>query len=358
MVPIAASGVVTKLQGESATTGTATAVTQTTATLNGTVNPNSSTTTYHFQYGTTAAYGSQVPASDVVIGSDNANHLASQPIAGLAPSTTYHYRIVATDALGLVATGADATFTTPPPPPPVASVTNAPPVGPTVAFTFTCQDPFGHPCAGSFVVTGHEQEKGGSVFAVTAAKHKKKKKPKPKVVNVTYGAGSYSVPAGGSETVNFTLNRAGQRLLSQFYALPATVTLSATAGTTIPARRIRFSYPRVSASISFNFLFHPSYTTVAQLSVSGAPLRGKIVMSCHGGGCPFGQKTFKHKGSVNLARLFGSARLSPGTKVQIAITAPNQVGKVSVFTMQAGGAPTQNHLCLPPGVAAPRKCAP
>src|ERR1019366_2684926 len=41
----------------SVTTGAATSVTSSTATLNGRVNPNGYTTTYYFEYGTTTSYG-------------------------------------------------------------------------------------------------------------------------------------------------------------------------------------------------------------------------------------------------------------------------------------------------------------
>jgi hypothetical protein len=92
-----------------ATTGAASAVTATTATFNGTVLPNKETTTYRFEYGTTTAYGSQTPAGTT---SGNAPKAVSADITGLAPSTTYHFRLVATNASG-TATGADAQFTTP-----------------------------------------------------------------------------------------------------------------------------------------------------------------------------------------------------------------------------------------------------
>jgi hypothetical protein len=108
-----AAGVVTKVQAATASTGPATAVSSTGATLNGTVNPNSNATTYHFDFGTTGAYGTRVPASDAGVGSNAVDHVVSVAIGGLAPNTTYHYRVVATDAVGFTTTGADVGFTTP-----------------------------------------------------------------------------------------------------------------------------------------------------------------------------------------------------------------------------------------------------
>ena len=92
-----------------ATTGVATSVTATTATLNGTVDPNKESTTYWFEFGTTTAYGNQTAAADA--GPANAAKSVSADIAGLAPNTTYHFRLVAKNASATVA-GADATFTT------------------------------------------------------------------------------------------------------------------------------------------------------------------------------------------------------------------------------------------------------
>ena len=79
----------------SVTTGSASAVAATAATLAGTVNPNGSATTYRFEYGTTTSYGSQSPVVDA--GSGSGDEPASTDLTGLAPGTTYHFRVVATN---------------------------------------------------------------------------------------------------------------------------------------------------------------------------------------------------------------------------------------------------------------------
>ena len=91
-----------------ASTGTATDVTATTATLTGTVNPNKEDTTYYFEYGTTTAYGSRTPDQTAT---GNAGKAAEATITGLTPNTTYHFRLVAVNPSG-TDTGGDATFTT------------------------------------------------------------------------------------------------------------------------------------------------------------------------------------------------------------------------------------------------------
>jgi hypothetical protein len=77
--------------------------------MTGTVTPNLRSTQYHFEYGTTTAYGSSTPDGDA--GAGGAAVPVSAPATGLTPATTYHYRLVATSADGTAA-GADMTFTT------------------------------------------------------------------------------------------------------------------------------------------------------------------------------------------------------------------------------------------------------
>jgi DNA-binding beta-propeller fold protein YncE len=82
-----------------------------TATLSAEINPNMSATIYRFQYGTSAGYGSQTLPSES-IGSDGSDHSVSETISELQPGTTYHFRVVAVNQIG-VAEGSDSTFNTP-----------------------------------------------------------------------------------------------------------------------------------------------------------------------------------------------------------------------------------------------------
>jgi hypothetical protein len=106
-------------------TGSPSAVTLTTADLNGTVSANNASAAVVFEFGTTTAYGSQAPALPV-------SGLQPQPViaqlTGLTPGTTYHYRLVATSS-DASAASADATFTTASPP---SGTTTSPPGGTVV----------------------------------------------------------------------------------------------------------------------------------------------------------------------------------------------------------------------------------
>jgi hypothetical protein len=74
-------------------------VTKTAATLGAHINPRGSATTYHFEWGTTTAYGNRVPAVvERPIGSGSSRIVVREDIAGLQPSSEYHFRVVATNA--------------------------------------------------------------------------------------------------------------------------------------------------------------------------------------------------------------------------------------------------------------------
>src|SRR5205814_972816 len=92
-----------------AVTGSATNLSATSATLDGSVNPNGRSTTWHFEFGTSTSYGTATATKGAGSGTSSTN--VSAALAGLTPGTTYHYRLVATNASGTTA-GADRTFTT------------------------------------------------------------------------------------------------------------------------------------------------------------------------------------------------------------------------------------------------------
>jgi NHL repeat len=90
----------------------ATDVTQTTATLNGSFDPNGEDTHYYFEWGTDTTYGNvsaEAPGEDA--GSTAGDTPVSFGLEGLTAFTTYHYRIVAGNSLG-TSLGPDRTFRT------------------------------------------------------------------------------------------------------------------------------------------------------------------------------------------------------------------------------------------------------
>ena len=114
-------------------TGAASGVSQTAATVGASVDPNASqVSSCSFQYGTTTSYGSSAACSPSP-GSGSGGVAVSAAISGLSPGTTYHFRVLATNAGG-PSDGADATFTT----------QSATPPGPTGAPPATTYDTTTH----------------------------------------------------------------------------------------------------------------------------------------------------------------------------------------------------------------------
>src|SRR4029077_12722926 len=89
-------------------TNPATYIASYSAGLNGTVDPHGLTTTVYFQYGTTISYGLRTAIQSKT---GNTYQNVAATIGGLTASTTYHFRIVATNSAG-TRYGADRTFTT------------------------------------------------------------------------------------------------------------------------------------------------------------------------------------------------------------------------------------------------------
>jgi dipeptidyl aminopeptidase/acylaminoacyl peptidase len=92
------------------TTGGATDVTSSSATISGTVDPRGQLPTYRFDVGPTLNYGTSTPTRSSTISTPAT---VTEKLAGLTPGTTYHYRVVASTACGPAETGLDATFSTP-----------------------------------------------------------------------------------------------------------------------------------------------------------------------------------------------------------------------------------------------------
>jgi hypothetical protein len=79
-------------------TGRAQQISYSSAILTGSLNPNSSDTSYYFQYGLTKQYGGQTAIADAGAGTHPVS--VSAPVAGLQPLTVYHYRLVAVNGAG------------------------------------------------------------------------------------------------------------------------------------------------------------------------------------------------------------------------------------------------------------------
>ena len=121
-----------------AVTGLATALSETQATLNGTVNPDGLATSYFFEWGTAGSYGQKT--AELPVGEDHANHAVSAALSGLTPGETYNFRIVAKNSSGPPSVGTAQSLTTVATPvtPPAT-----PPTTPTTPVATTSTQPSG-----------------------------------------------------------------------------------------------------------------------------------------------------------------------------------------------------------------------
>lgn len=140
---LALAPAVAQAQRPAVVTGAPTEVTSTSATLNGTVTPNGTATSYSFVYGITRYVAHTAIGS---AGSGNATIAVSAHVEGLTAATTYHARLVAFSHKGLDI-GADVAFATlaapiPVPVPPAPGPTPPPPeLTPSSALSGTAAPP-------------------------------------------------------------------------------------------------------------------------------------------------------------------------------------------------------------------------
>lgn len=103
------AAVATAASSPSARTGAASKIKDTSAVLNGRVNPNGSATTYWFVWGPTTAYGGISARQSA--GNGTTAKAIGVTASNLVPGTTYHYRLFAENGVGTTA-GTDRTFKT------------------------------------------------------------------------------------------------------------------------------------------------------------------------------------------------------------------------------------------------------
>ncbi len=96
-----------------ASTGSVDSTTSKSTVLMGSVNPNGATTTYYFEYGTSADYGQTTTAKKAPAGAPQI--AVTLKLSGLTPGQVYYYRLVAKNSVG-TSYGQQASFQTTAPP--------------------------------------------------------------------------------------------------------------------------------------------------------------------------------------------------------------------------------------------------
>jgi phosphodiesterase/alkaline phosphatase D-like protein len=141
------------------------ALTQTSAIISASVEANNQDTTYHFEYGSSAAYGTSFPSGDVGSGFGDVN--VGVPLTGLQPGGTYHFRVVAANATGTTY-GPDQAFTTPLATPPTVNTGAASGVTANAASLSGTVDPQGVATVYEFDI-GADSSYGTRMFAAAGS---------------------------------------------------------------------------------------------------------------------------------------------------------------------------------------------
>ncbi|MGH2854953.1 MAG: hypothetical protein ACRDLF_12270 [Solirubrobacteraceae bacterium] len=327
------------------TTGGVSSVGTETATLDAKVNPNGLASTAYFQYGATAAYGHSTASQSV----GSAEGAAPFPgnATGLAPETTYHYRVLAESSAGTTY-GADQTFTTAPLipviPPPIAPVD-------TVAPTLT-----GTPIRGQALsVSQGSWSNGPTSFAYRWQR--------------CDAAGNGCATLGGATGAAHILTQGdvGRTLRAIVTAANAGGSSSATS-TASPVVG-----SQVEAAMTWTFGWTRRYTSVESLIVHEIPAGATVEVACHGRGCPpipahaaraasrrrcHGRRcktahATHPQTEVNLTGLFKRRHLGVGARITVSIVEAGWVGKSYLFAMRTDRAPRIQIACLAPGASQP-----
>jgi len=289
-----------------AVTGSAGSVTSGGAVVAGTVDPQGSPTTYQVEYGTSSSYGVQTAAQDAGSGDDPVT--ISVPLTGLTAATTYHYRVVATNPVG-VSRGADRTLrTTATPQAPSASAAAPRSVTGDAATLVASVNPRG-------LVTNMRFEYGTST---------------------SYGSTTAPISAGaGTATRTLTSRVSGLRANTRYHVR---VVAANAAGVTRSTDRA-FTTPRVATAITLT----PS--TTRPVWGTGLTIRGTVrgagrtPVALERQGFPFAAPfsqvattTADSRGNFTLRvpPLYATTRLRAVTRTAVPVTSALTVASVAV----------------------------
>jgi large repetitive protein len=162
---------------------------------------------------------------------------------------------------------------------------------------------------------------------------------------VSYGAaGTHQINAHYSGDANFSGSNSGA---GQVSAVPVPTTVLGT----------------ITATMQWAFYFTPRYTAVRNLVVNGAFPGAKVVVTCHGHGCPFARRATsvtngkrcgrKAKrsclapGTLDLSSSFARSHLAIGARITVSVIRPGWIGKSYRFTIRARRAPRVQIGSLP-----------
>jgi len=109
-----------------------------------------------------------------------------------------------------------------------------------------------------------------------------------------------------------------------------------------------------------NWRIDGSITRLRQLQVRNAPMGARIELRCTGKSCPVKRPVVRSVprdlAPITLDRSFRRARLRPGTKLSVAITAAGTVGRTFTYSVKRNELPSVRITCRAPGESGSRTC--
>jgi hypothetical protein len=109
-----------------------------------------------------------------------------------------------------------------------------------------------------------------------------------------------------------------------------------------------------------NWRVDGSITTLRLLEVRNAPMGARIEFRCTGTSCPIKRPVVRSVprdlAPITLDRSFRRARLRPGTKLTVAITAAGTVGRTFTYSVKRNELPSVRITCRAPGESRSRTC--
>ena len=119
-------------------------------------------------------------------------------------------------------------------------------------------------------------------------------------------------------------------------------------------------FAQLATVVSNRWAVAREFSLLRSLVVRNAPAGARIVLRCEGDGCPIDRarrRTVRRNlAKVVLHRGFRRARLQPGTRLRLSITAPQTIGRTYTYTVKRSALPDSRITCRAPGARRGRAC--
>ncbi len=179
------------------------------------------------------------------------------------------------------------------------------------------------------------------------------------------GCGAKALQQGGA-SCTVTLGSTTTHQISARYSGSGVFLASSSPGQSLMVTR-KGPTGFITAYLAWSFRFTPSYTSVSSLQASQLSPNSRIVVVCHGSGCPFAQRSqavsrrcIAHHHprcftptAINLTSIFHGHRLHRGARFTVSITHPGWLGKYYRFAVQSRKQPVIAVGCLGVGATGP-----